>query len=70
MFEGDRPASSIFLREYFELKKHLYNQIYLALLRSWPVFPMNHVIVVQAQAYLKEALNSDALLLAMVLHSS
>lgn len=69
-FEQDGPTASLVICEYVKLKKKLQKKINQTKSRAEPLFPMYHAKLVRVEAYLKEALDSDTLNLATILHPS
>lgn len=70
IFEADAPTGSLVIREYVKLKKSLQDKIDSCESRADPLFPMYHAMLVRVKSYLSEALKSDVLMLATVLHPS
>lgn len=68
VFEANAPTGSVVIREYVKLKRSLQNKIDSCTSRSDPLFPMYHAMLVRIKAYLDEALQSDVLVLATILH--
>lgn len=69
-FEQDGPTGSLVIREYVKLKKKIQKKIDQTKSRADPLFPMFHAMLVRVEAYLKEALGSETLILATILHPS
>lgn len=69
-FKQDGPTGSVLIREYVKLKKSLQKRIDNTTSRSEPLFPMYHAMLVRVEAYLKEALSSDTLILAAIMNPS
>lgn len=69
-FEADAPTGSIVICEYVKMKKSLQDRIDTCTSRADPFFPMFHAMHQRVTLYLTEALKSNVLVLAAVLHLS
>lgn len=70
VFEADAPTGSLVIRESVKLKRSLQGKIDACTSRADPLFPMYHAMHVRVKSYLAEALKSDVLVLATILHPS
>ncbi|KAH9810147.1 hypothetical protein DFH28DRAFT_841555, partial [Melampsora americana] len=70
LFEADAPTGSLVIREYVKLNKSLQEKIDSCRSRADPLFPMYHAMHVRVKSYLAEALKSEVLILATILHPS
>lgn len=68
LFEADGRTGLLFIREYVKLKKSLQHKIDACTSRSDPLLPIYHAMLERVKSYLKEALKSEVLVLATILH--
>ncbi|KAH9818238.1 hypothetical protein DFH28DRAFT_1151829, partial [Melampsora americana] len=70
LFEGDSATGPLVIFKYVKLEKVLQDQINTCTLQADPFFPMYQAMLVWVKSYLQEALKSNILILATVLHPS
>lgn len=68
VFSANAPTGSLVIRGYVKLKKSLQGKIDSWQSQDDPLFPMYHAMHVRVKSYLAEALKSDVLILANILH--